>query len=107
MTTALLQVCGTSTIQRRDIHPGSKLGTNQADGSRLGANRPHGPMLGTNQPHGCRPGQVKPQQQRQSVRLGLKRKMAGGPSSSALGRDSQPCDIFNGDTGVLYAMFPH
>ena len=71
-------------MQARDPHPGSQ----------LGANQPPGPKLGSSQTHGCCAGQRRPRQPRQSARLGLKRKLAAAPTSSAndvaLGRGPQP-----------------
>lgn len=99
----MLQACGRGTIQQQGTWPGSKLGANQLHGSKLGANQLHGSELGTNQPHGCRASRLKPQQPRQSVRLGLKRKLAGTASSSANGsalpHEPQPHDTTTVDAG--------
>ena len=90
-------------MQQQGTWPGSKLGANQSHGSKLGANQLHGSELGANQPHGCRASRLKPQQPRQSVTLGLKRKLAGSASSSAndsaLPHDPQPCDTPTVDAG--------
>lgn len=108
----ILQACGRGTIQQQGIWSGSKLGANQSHGSQLGANQSRGSELGANQPHGYRASRLKPQQLRQSVRLGLKRKQAGSASSSANGsalpHDPQPYDTPTDDAGGCWlTKSPH
>ena len=76
-----LQVCGRSTIQQAGIQFGA-----------------------AQQPHGCRASPLKPQQPRQSARLGWKRKLAEGQIASAnactAGLGTKPYDVQAQVTGA-------